>query len=169
MSPVSIALTGRVIVLLALLVIGGQIGAMVMRGVTGVVGSSLAGAGDAERLVDAYQFAATLLAIFIGVLAAQVWLQVRRLRAGETTTMWLSVGTAALAALAAPALLWVRADAAITEYPDMMRGTSAALAGFLPPVAMLSAAAWWQVATLLPLPGKSRRKGPGPAAPASKS
>jgi hypothetical protein len=63
---------------------------------------------------------------------------------------------AAASALAGPALLWARAGAAITEYPDLMYGMSVALAGFLPLVAVVAAAAWWWVATMLPLPGKAR-------------
>lgn len=155
MSPVTLALLARGVVLLVVVVAGREIGMALMRVVVAAAQSRVPGGADAVRLVEVYWFPATLIGTFLGVVAAQVWLRLRRARAGDPLTMWLSVAMGTTCALAAPALLWLRAGARVTEYPEFMYGVSVALAGFLPPVAAIAAMAWWWIAVTLPLPRRN--------------
>ncbi len=155
MSPVTLALLARGVVLLGVVIAGREIGMALMRVVVVAAQSRAPGGTDAERLVDLYAFPATLVGTFLGVVAAQVWLRLRGARAGDLLTMWLAVMMGMACALAAPMLLWIRAGAPVTEYPEFMYGASVALAGFLPPVAAMAAMAWWWVAVTLPLPRRN--------------
>jgi hypothetical protein len=157
MSPIHLAIAARVVVLVAAGFVGAELGALVMRGAVAAAGSRVPGAEEAAAMIAARRLVVVAGGLFVGVLATQVWLRLRRAHAYQRATLWLAVASAVLGAAVPSIVLWVRAADVTTTYPVLLAGTSVALAGFLPPVAAAASAAWWWAATTWPLPAGSSK------------